>query len=82
MALLCCSYTFTNRLANVRRTCTWNCLECHSNATASKAYVAVTLHDRQRGDRAAEQLRELSMLWRCRGFLSDTRYAIRLQVDS
>ena len=27
---------------------TWKCLERHSNATSSKAYVAVTLHDRQR----------------------------------
>ena len=44
--------TFTNRLANVRRT--WDCLERHSNVTASEAYVAVTLHDRKfkRGDRA------------------------------
>ena len=39
--------TLTNHLANVRRT--WNCLERHS----IEAYVAVTLHDRQRGDRAA-----------------------------
>ena len=28
-------------------------LECHDIATASKAYVAITLHDRLIGDRAA-----------------------------
>ena len=28
-------------------------LECHDNATALKAYVAITLHDRLIGDLAA-----------------------------
>ena len=52
------------------------------NATASRAYVAVTLHDRLVGDRAAQQLRKLSMLLRCRGVLSHSRYVLRSQVDS
>ena len=68
-------YTFANRLANApHRTL--------GNATASRAYVAVTLHDRLVGDRAAQQLRKLSMLLRCRGVLSHSRYALRSQVDS
>ena len=51
MAALCCTYTFTNRPANAQRT--WDCLGRHENAAASKAYVAVTLHDRLAGDSAA-----------------------------
>ena len=42
---------FTNRHANARRI--QYRLERHDNATASKVYVAVTLHDRLVGDRAA-----------------------------
>ena len=43
---LCCSRSFTNRLANVRR------IERHDKATTSKACVAVTLHDHRVGDSA------------------------------
>ena len=41
---LYCSYTFTNRRANVRRISIRK--ERHTYVTASKASVAVTLHDR------------------------------------
>ena len=40
---LYCSYTFTNRFANVRRIS--NRKERHGNVTASKAYEADTPHD-------------------------------------
>ena len=60
----------------------WNRLKRLGNATASEAYVAITLHDRLVGDRAVLQLRKLSMLLRFRGFLSDFRYVVRSQVDS
>ena len=42
--MLNCSYTFTNRLAYVRRIP--NRTVRHGNVTASKAIVADTLHDR------------------------------------
>ena len=43
LIFLYCSYTFTNRLANVRRFP--NRKERKDNATAAKASVADTLHD-------------------------------------
>ena len=46
---LCCSYTFTNRFANIWRI--WYRFERHDNATAAKAYVAIMLHDHLIGDR-------------------------------
>ena len=35
-----------------------------------------------RSDRTAQQLRKLSMLWRCRGALSDSKYAVHSHANS
>ena len=34
------------------------------------------------GDHTAQQLRKLSMLWRCRGALGDSKYAVRSHANS
>ena len=63
------------------RFCCYACLKISFHLNAAVLLVAVALHDRKRGVRAALKLRKLLMLWRCRGSLSVSRYAARTQAD-